>query len=204
MAALSVASLVVRYRRAQFRERQQIKWLLFAGAAFAGYYVLSLWFEENARAQGLLNLLFVCSILGIPVAIAIAILRYQLYDIDIIIRKTLLYGGLTATLALVYFGSVLLLQSIVGRGADEQSPLIIVLSTLLIAALSSPLRRRLQETIDRRFYRRKYDAQQVLAQFAQTARDEVSLEALTTALASVVQDTMQPESAAIWLKERAG
>ncbi len=121
-----------------------------------------------------------------------------MYDIDLIIRRTLQYTALTALLALVYFGSVVSLQGFVGQG-KAQSPLVIVLSTLLIAALFAPLRQRLQTFIDRRFFRRKYDAQQVLARFAATARDEVALEALTGALVGVVLETVQPASLVIWL-----
>jgi hypothetical protein len=144
---------------------------------------------------------FNLAVMAIPAAIAIAILRYRLYDIDVIIRKTLLYGALTGLLALVYFGSVVLLQGLFEALTGQSSPIVIVISTLLIAALFIPLRRRLQRAIDRRFFRQKYDAQQVLAQFAKTARDEVELEALTAELARVTRETVQPESLTIWLRE---
>ena len=138
---------------------------------------------------------------GLITAFVVTILRYGLYDIDLIIRRTVQYGVVTAVLALVYFGTIILLQTLVGQATGEQSPIIIVLSTLLIAAMFNPLRRRVQTAVDRRFYRQKYDAQQVLADFAQTARDEVDMEALQAELLRVVQETLQPESVSIWVKE---
>ena len=135
------------------------------------------------------------------VVIGLAVFKYRLYDIEIVIRKTLVYAVLTAFLALVYFGSVIVLQGLFSRLAGvEQSTSAVVISTLAIAALFTPLRRRIQAIIDRRFYRKKYDAQQVLAQFAITARDETDMNALTAELARVVQDTLEPGEVKVWLK----
>jgi hypothetical protein len=136
-----------------------------------------------------------------PLIIGVAVLRYHLWDIDIIIRKTLVYGALTAALALVFFGGVALLQQILGRiSGIENSPVAVVLSTLLIAALFSPLRRRIQDFIDRRFYRRQYDAERALAEFAATARSETDSEKLTNSMLEIVQATLQPERALVWMR----
>jgi hypothetical protein len=181
-------------------EREQIKWLLFAAALFFLVYTIYFFLID---VQGL-TILLGLSILLLPAAIGVAILRYRLYDIDLIIRKTLVYALLSGLLALVYFGLVVLLQSVFDSFTGQQSPIVIVISTLVIAALFVPLRRRVQAVIDRRFFRKKYDAQQVLAQFAQTARDETDMEALTAELMRVVQETMQPTAVDLWFtKKRA-
>jgi len=204
MAAASFISLFVRYRRSQIVERQQIKWLLFAGGVLVLVYAVVYFVTDPDApdfASGWPNLLLALSILALPVAITIAILRYRLFDIDVIIRKTAVYAVITALLALVYFGLIILLQSIFEAASGEQSPITIVVSTLVIAALFAPLRRRVQDFIDRRFYRRKYDAEQTLAAFGQFVRDETDMAALTAELLRVTQETMQPEQATIWLKE---
>jgi hypothetical protein len=203
LTVLSLASIFVRYRRAQAVERQQIKWLFYACGLFAAVYFVGFPISD---LQGLVNdiwttFLFV-AILAFPLAIAIAILRYRLWEIDLIIRRTLQYSLLTGLLVLVYFGSVVLGQRLAGALTGEpDAPLVLVVSTLLIAALFNPLRSRIQDFIDRRFYRRKYDAMQTLAAFTQTARDETQLERLAPALLGAVQDSVQPEQAWLWLKK---
>jgi hypothetical protein len=200
-AVMCVVSLIVRYRRTQQVERDQIKWLLYAAALFMTFYVIMLFTKGiGGTVDALMRTLRDLAIFLLPLSIGVAILRHGLYDINLIIRKTVQYGAVTAVLALVYFGTVILLQTLLGRATGEQSPLIIVLSTLLVAGLFNPLRQRVQKFVDRRFYRQKYDAQQVLAQFAQTARDEVDMERLQAELLRVVQETMQPETITVWLK----
>ncbi len=140
--------------------------------------------------------------LGIPVmglGLGMAVLRYRLFDIEVIIRRTTAYALLTALLALIYFGSVVILQQALTPLIGDATPAV-VLSTLLIAALFLPLRRRVQSAIDRRFFRRKYDAEKVLERFAATARDETDLDALTAELLRVIQETMQPEHVSVWLR----
>jgi hypothetical protein len=193
----ALVSLVIRFRKANGAEREQIKWFAYAAVFFFVAIVagngMSLF---GSWSQGVVN------IAGgaVPIAIVIAVLRYRLYDIDILIRRTLVYGALTALLVLVYFGSIVVLQEIFRRVTGQSSDLAIIISTLAIAALFNPLRHRVQDAIDHRFYRRKYDAQQVLARFARIARDEVVLEKLSDELLSVVNDTMQPASVSLWLK----
>jgi len=145
--------------------------------------------------------------MGLPVmgiGLAVAVLRYRLFDIDVIIRRTTAYAILTGLLALVYFSSVVLLQTMFGRATGERSTAAVVLSTLLIAALFLPLRRRVQDAIDRRFFRRKYDAEKTLEAFAATVRNEPDLDALTAELVRVIQETMQPEFVSVWLRPAEG
>jgi hypothetical protein len=208
LVLLSFASLVVRYRRAGAVMRTQIRWLLYAGALFAVVYVLGFILPDNSVSGSqtelgfIWNLAFNLTILAFPAAIAIAVLRYRLWDIDVIIRRTLVYSILTAILALIYFGSVLLIQPLLARFVGQSTQLTTVLFTLLIAALFAPLRRAVQAAIDRRFFRRKYDAVHTLAQFAASARDETDLEQLTARLGHAVEQTVQPEHVGLWLKGR--
>lgn len=204
---------VYRYLRdANAIERQQTKWIIFGVVIFVT--AIMAWVLVFGRAlpipagqpRIIANLLSAFyqdffALPFLPLAITIAILRYRLWGIDVLIRRTLLYALLSGLLALTYFGSVIVLQTIFGRVSSWQSPLVLVISTLIIAALFAPLRTALQTFIDRRFYRQKYDAQQVLAQFAQTARDKVEMDTLHTELLGVVQDTVQPETVSIWLKQ---
>jgi hypothetical protein len=202
LTLLCAAAPFVSYRRASGVEREQIKWLFFACGLLVLVYVpgFAINMDTETALNNAWNVLFILALLAVPAAIAIAITRYRLYDIDVIIRKTLVYGALTGSLAFVYLGSVVLLQTLFESITGQRSPIVIVISTLLIAALFAPMRRRLQAVINRRFFRQKYDAQVVLAQFAETARDEVELETLTAELARVARETVQPESVSIWLK----
>ena len=138
---------------------------------------------------------------GFIVSLAIAVFKYRLYDIDIIINRALVYSSLTLLLTAIFFGSVILMERLVQLLTGQESQLAVVASTLLIAALFAPLRGRVQELIDRRFYRRKYDAVQTLAAFSLKARDEVDLEALTAELLGVVDEVMQPSELSIWLRQ---
>jgi hypothetical protein len=197
-------SLFVRLRRAVGVERQQLKWLVYAAGGLAISSILIIitiaidtprWYEWVANA------IFVTVIPGVPIAIGIAILRYRLYDIDVIVNRTLVYGSLTATLVALYFGGVATAQAIFRTltGQEQQPQLAVVVSTLAIAALFNPLRRRIQSFIDRRFYRSKYDAINTLEYFSATLRDETDLDALCDDLVGVVKETMQPTSVSIWL-----
>jgi hypothetical protein len=196
------AALLVRYRRAGALERQQIKWFLYAGALFVVAFILQFLLSSASpnNTIDLPGILFAFAILAVPLSIGIAILRYRLWDIDILIRRTLVYAVLTGLLALTYFGCVVVLQYLVGLLTGQaQSTLVTVVSTLLIAALFVPLRRRVQTAIDRRLYRRKYNAAHTLAAFSATLRDSVDLDALTVQLLDTVDETMQPATAELWL-----
>jgi hypothetical protein len=213
----SAVSLILRYRRSRGEVRQQIKWIAFAALSLGFGFVTAMvsgiivfffapeswgtantppfWFE-------LLFSLVLLSFGGVPIAVGFAVLRYRLYNIDLLINRTLVYGALTATLALIYFGGVTATQAIFQTltGQEQQPQLAIVASTLVIAALFSPLRRRIQVFIDRRFYRRKYDARKTLETFSAKLRDETDLDALSAELVGVVRGTMQPAHISLWLR----
>ena len=191
--ALSVVSLVFRYRHAAGIQRQQLKWLAYAATLVGVWIVIDVLFPFSKLSDQLLALSF----MGLYVAIGIAILKHRLYDIDVIINRTLVYGSLTVLL--VYFGGVTATQVLFRYLTGQQSTLAVVASTLLIAALFNPLRRRIQSFIDRRFYRRKYDARKTLEAFSATLRDEADLEALNDDLVGVVRETMQPAHVSLWL-----
>jgi hypothetical protein len=198
---LSATSMVVRFRRAAGEERQQIKWLALAAAfAAVGWVALTFTYTTELMVTG--QLLQLLSMLSIPLAVGVAVLKYRLYDIDVVINRTLVYGSLTAMLALVYFGGVAATQAIFRTitGHEQQPQLAIVVSTLVIAALFNPLRRRIQGFIDRLFYRRKYDAAKTLEAFSAKLRDETDLEALNNELVGVVRETMQPAHVSLWLR----
>lgn len=194
----STVSLVVRFRRSRGEERQQLKWFTFA-AAF-----IPVWFLTNGPIDRAFPTLFpvldALVIAAVPVAVGIAILRYRLYDIDVIINRTLVYAILTAALAAVYLIGVVLLQYVFRGLTGGESQLAVVASTLTIAALFSPLRRGIQGFIDRRFYRKKYDAARTLEEFASRLKDEADLDGLTDEVVAVVRETVQPEQASLWLR----
>jgi hypothetical protein len=204
----SAVALVGRFRRSRGEERLQLKWLTAAGGTVAGIYLVSMvgsltYAFSDSDAYPLwaqvLDQVALLSFGLIPGAIGIAILKHRLYDIDLIINRTLVYGALTALLATTYFGIVVLLQGVVPGAGD--SDLTIAGSTLAVAALFRPLRARVQGFIDRRFYRRKVDAQRTLELFSSRLRDDVDLDHLSMDLLAVVRDTMQPEHASLWLRD---
>ena len=190
----AIVSLVVRFRRSRGIERQQLKWFLYAAAPVP---IAPLSDQMPAVIDAVA---FGWVFLGLPTAIGIAVLRYRLYDIDVVINRTLVYGALTASLALVYLGSVVGLQRLLSPVVGEDNQLAVVASTLLIAALFGPLRRRVQSLIDRRFYRQKYDARKTLEAFSAKLRDTSDLDGLNGELLAVVRETTQPEHVSLWLR----
>ena len=192
---LSVASLVLRFKRSRGEERQQLKWFVYAGVLVVGASFVPLLIP--GAASSILQLLVMPLL---PVAASIAILRYRLYNIDLIINRTLVYGTLTALLVAAYVGSVVSLQGLFRALTGQGSQLAVVASTLAIAALFNPLRHRVQALVDRRFYRRKYDAAKTLATFNSRLREETDLDTLRNEVLGVVRETMQPEHASLWLR----
>jgi hypothetical protein len=205
LIGLCAASVLARFRTARGVERQQLKWFTFAAIVVVLVSVLqsALLESDEASLPTLVgDVLVALALTAIPAAVGVAVLRYRLYDIDLIINRTLVYGVLTAVLAAVYFGMVVALQSVFRTLTGQESDLAVVASTLVIAALFLPLRRRVQSFIDRRFYRRRYDAALVLAAHAAAVRDEVDVDRLTAVLVYAVDDTMRPAHASLWLRER--
>jgi hypothetical protein len=211
-------SLFLRLRRARGDQRQQLRWFLYAAVPTAVCLspVLLQFMVYTIATDFLLDSVWIVpwqvynavlyaawfALLVLPVFTYIAILKYRLYDIDVVINRTLVYGSLTAVLALVYFGGVATTQAVFRSftGQEQQPQLAIVVSTLVIAALFNPLRRRIQSFIDRRFYRSKYDARKTLEAFSAKLRDETDLDALSDDLVEVVRETMQPSHVSLWLR----
>jgi len=203
LLAACASALFVRYRRANDTEREQIKWLLYACAVFVVVYVggtIGEVADSNSVGGYIWGILFGLCLVMLPAAIGIAVLRYRLYEIDVVINRTLVYGSLTALLVAIYFGGVVGSQFVFRALSGGESQLAVVASTLAIAALFNPLHRRIQSFIDRRFYRRKYDARKTLEAFSAKLRDETDLEALDENLVEVVRETMQPAHVSLWLR----
>ena len=195
----AVVALVIRFRRSVGLERLQLKQLVLAASFIlpAGVLAVLYWYDSY-----LVRVLLGIALLALPIAAGLAILRYRLYDIDVVINRTLVYGTLTAALAAVYLGSVLLLQLALSP-FTEGSSLAIAVSTLAVAALFRPARARIQGIVDRRFFRSKYDASQTLARFGTHLRDQVDLADIGTDLLAVVSDTVQPSHVSLWLRKQA-
>jgi hypothetical protein len=206
----SALSLVLRYRRSGGEEREQIKWIAFAASVVGLLYMITMvssltssevWGGAGTPLWlGLLQQAALVSFTAVPIAVGFAVLKYRLYDIDIVINRALVYGALTALLVAVYVGSVVLLQKAFRALSGQESQLAVVASTLLIAAIFNPLRRRIQAFVDRRFYRSKYDARKTLEAFSAKLRDETDLDALSDDLVGVVKETMQPAHVSLWLR----
>jgi hypothetical protein len=185
-------------------ERRQVRWVVFASLlAVAPWVTLSVIPEMLAGRPLITQQVAGILWLALPIAMAVSILREGLFDVDLLINRTLVYAVLSVALSALYFASVLLFQSLFRALAQQESDLAIVASTLAIAVSFTPLRRRIQAVIDRRFYRKKYDAEKIIARFSTVMRDEVDLEKLSTALLAAVDEAMQPESASLWLRQTA-
>ncbi len=195
----SIVALLLRFRRAHGAARQQLKWFTYAGVFEIGI-LLATTFVAMPPAFALIAPLLVTPLL--PIATAIAILRYRLFDIDLIVRRTLLYAALTVVLAVVYIAGVLVLQLAL-EPLTHDDGIAVAASTLLVAALFRPARSRLQDAVNARFYRSGYDAQHVLASFATRVRDEVDVDSLTGMLRGAADTSVQPASVSVWLRRRA-
>jgi hypothetical protein len=195
-----IITFIFRYRNSRSVERIQLRWFLFGLALQCGLTLFT--FLAPEELQRLTH--FVTPLFGLifPVTIGISILRYRLYDIDLIIRRTLQYGILSVFLGLVYFGLIVLFGQLFQGVTGQNSPVAIVISTLVIAALFNPLRTRIQRWIDRRFYRAKYDADQAVESFTVAARSQVELETLATRLAETAQESLQPEAVWVWIRKQ--
>ena len=205
LVLVSVASVFVRLRHADRTTRQQIKWLAYAAALLGTVVIVSIAGDILFGGFGWwIFLIVILAFLCLPLSLGVAVLRYRLYDIDIIINRTLVYGPLTATLLALYFGGVATVQVVLRALTGQESQLAVVVSTLVIAALFNPLRRRVQNFIDRRFYRRKYDATRTLEEFSAKLREGTDLDALSSELLLVVRETVQPEHASLWLRWGGG
>lgn len=200
-ALAAVASLVVRFRRSRGVERQQLKWLAFAGVVFVAAFAIA-GLTQPSVVSDVFFVLAILALAFIPVAVGIAILRYRLYEIDRVISRTVVYATVTIVLGAAYAGLVLASQALFSSFAGG-SDLAIAISTLVVAALFLPVRTRVQRFVDRRFYRRRYDAQQTLEAFGVRLRDQIELDALARDLRGVVGETMQPVHASLWLRTGA-
>jgi hypothetical protein len=194
MAVVGFGSLVLRFRRSRGEERQQLKWFAYAGA------LLPLSVLGDFLPAPLGNLVFAVPIVFLPVAAGIAVLRYRLYDIDRIVNRTLVYGLLTALLAGVYTGAVLVLGQLFGGVGRDPPSWAVAAATLAVAALFQPARRRIQQAVDRRFNRRKYNAAQTIEAYSVRLRDQIDLDTLSRELLAVVDQTVQPTRALLWLR----
>ena len=204
MLFVSGVSLVLRLRRSVGEERQQLKWVVYSVALLAFAVPSTILVIIVVQSLESVRVFFAVLFPLIPISVGIAILRYRLYDIDRIINHTLVYGALTVMLVAVYAASIVILQGFLRALTGQESQLAIVASTLAVAALFAPLRRRNQSFIDRRFYRRKYDARKTLEAFSATLRDETDLDALSDDLVGVVRETMQPAHVSLWLRPDRG